>query len=137
MSKSIAKRTTRSRRHAVPHEIACAVEAASAKKALDIVVLDLREAAGFTDFFVICTGGNSRQIRAIADAIEDALGRQETKPAHVEGYRHSEWILLDYFNFVVHVFSEPMRAFYGLERLWGSASHLDLAGLLPAQPGRS
>jgi ribosome-associated protein len=131
MSKSIAKRSTRTKRTAVPDEIVRAVEAAADKKANDIVVLDLREAAGFTDFFMICTGGNARQIRAIADAIETALGRQGTKPAHVEGYRNSEWILLDYFDFVVHVFSEQMRAFYGLERLWGSASHLDLSGVLP------
>ena len=131
MSKSIAKRSTRSKRSAVPDEIARAVEAAADKKALDIVVLDLREAAGFTDFFMICTGGNARQIRAIADAVEAALGVRGSKPVHVEGYRNSEWILLDYFDFVVHVFSESMRAFYGLERLWGSASHLDLSRLLP------
>ena len=131
MSKSIAKRSTRAKRNAVPDEIARAVEAAAGKKALDIVVLDLREAAGFTDFFLICTGGNARQIRAIADAVETELGQQGTKPVHIEGYRNSEWILLDYFDFVVHVFSEPMRVFYGLERLWGSASHLDLSSLVP------
>ncbi len=131
MSKSIAKRSTRTKRAAVPDEIARAVEAAADKKALDIVVLDLREAAGFTDFFMICTGGNARQIRAIADGIETALGLQGTKPVHVEGYRNSEWILLDYFDFVVHVFSEPMRAFYGLERLWGSATPLELSSVLP------
>jgi ribosome-associated protein len=131
MSKSIAKRSTRSKRNALPDEIARAVEAAAGKKALDIVVLDLREAAGFTDFFLICTGGNARQVRAIADAVETELGQQGAKPVHIEGYRNSEWILLDYFDFVVHVFSEPMRVFYGLERLWGSASHLDLSSLVP------
>jgi ribosome-associated protein len=136
MSKSITKRSSRAKRSAVPDEIARAVEAASAKKALDVVVLDLREASGFTDFFMICTGGNARQIRAIADAIETALGQHGTKPVHVEGYKNSEWILLDYFDFVVHVFSEPMRAFYGLERLWGSASHLDLSSIL-SEPTRA
>ncbi len=79
MSKSIAKRSTRAKRNAVPDEIARAVEAAAGKKALDIVVLDLREAAGFTDFFLICTGGNARQIRAIADAVETELGLQGTQ----------------------------------------------------------
>ena len=92
------------------------------KKAEDVVVLDLRKAQGFTDFFVICTGGNTRQITAIADSVRDTLKRDlDERPTLMEGIDRSEWILLDYFNFVVHVFSRDCRAFYGLERLWGNA----------------
>ena len=93
-------------------------------------MLDLRKAAGFTDFFVIATATNTRQIRAIADAVEDALAKLKSKPSHTEGKARTEWILLDYFNFVVHVFSAESRAFYGLERLWGSATSIDLTGIL-------
>jgi ribosome-associated protein len=132
MSKSIAKRTAGSAPLSLPADVVEAVRAASAKQATDIVVLDLRKAAGFTDFFVICTGHNPRQIRAIADAIEEAVARAHGKPAHVEGYERSEWVLLDYFDFVVHVFNEELRAFYALERLWGSAAVVDVTPLLDA-----
>jgi ribosome-associated protein len=85
-------------------------------------VLDLRKAGGFTDYFVLCTGGNPRQIQAIADGVEAALKTElGERPALVEGVEKSEWILIDYFNFVVHVFSRDCRSFYGLERLWGNA----------------
>ena len=89
-------------------------------------VLDLRKAAGFTDFFLICSGGNSRQIRAIADGISEALAAEGVKPAHIEGYDRSEWILLDYFDFIVHVFAKETRVFYGLERLWGNAEPVEV-----------
>lgn len=108
----------------LPKPIAIAVAAAEDKKAVDMTVLDLRKASGFTDFFVICSGTNSRQIRAIADGVIEALGVAGEKPAHVEGYDRSEWILLDYFDFIVHIFAPETRAFYGLERLWGNAEHL-------------
>ena len=102
--------------------VAGAVRAALDKKAEDVVVLDLRKAGGFTDFFVICTGANPRQIAAIADGVRDTLKRDlDERPTLMEGIDRSEWILLDYFNFVVHVFSRDCRAFYGLERLWGNA----------------
>lgn len=136
MSKSTSKRTAAAARPSLPDEIVTAVRAAAEKKAADLVVLDLRKAAGFTDYFVICTGQNARQIKAIADAVEEALGKAHVKPAHVEGYARAEWILLDYFDFVVHVFGEQTRNFYGLERLWGSASTVDLADVLPAEPVR-
>jgi ribosome-associated protein len=132
MSKSSPKRVARP---VLPEPVAEAVRAAASKKAIDIVVLDLRKAAGFTDYFVICTGQNTRQIRAIADAVEDTLGREHVKPAHVEGYKGADWILLDYFDFVVHVFTEQTRAFYELERLWGNASTVDLHTILP-EPAR-
>ena len=111
----------------LPPQIEKAIHAAEDKQAVDLVALDLRKAAGFTDFFVICSGTNPRQIRAIADAVMDTLAADGVKPAHVEGYDRSEWILLDYFDFVVHVFAAETRLFYGLERLWGSAERLEFA----------
>ena len=112
----------------LPKAVAGAVRAAHDRKALDVVVLDLRKAEGFTDYFVICTGANSRQINAIADAVADALRNDfGERPVLAEGAHKSEWILLDYFNFVVHVFSRDCRAFYGLERLWGNAERYESA----------
>jgi len=106
----------------LPKAVSTAIDAARDKKALDLVVLDLRKADGFTDYFVICTGANPRQITAIADAVRDTLKQQlGERPTVAEGVDRSEWILLDYFNFVVHVFSRECRSFYGLERLWGNA----------------
>src|SRR5581483_3447122 len=90
----MARTEKRARTETLPQQVAWAVAAAEDKKAGDIVVLDLRKAAGFTDYFIICSGQNARQIRAIADAVVDALGSHEAKPAHVEGYDRSEWVLL-------------------------------------------
>jgi ribosome-associated protein len=136
MSKSITKRATTAKAPALPADVAAAVTAAAGKKAEHMVVLDLRKAAGFTDYFVICTGHNARQIRAIADAVEETLGRMRVKPAHIEGYERADWILLDYFDFVVHVFSAETRTFYALERLWGSATTVDLHDVAGADPAR-
>jgi ribosome-associated protein len=107
-------------------ELSVVVSAANDKKALDLTVLDLRKGLAFTDFFVICTGANSRQVHAIADGIQDALRKKGTKPALVEGVRRGEWILIDYFDFVVHVFTPATREFYGLERLWGDAERIEI-----------
>ena len=90
------------------------------------MVLDLRKGEAFTDFFVICSGQNARQVQAIADAVEEALARARLKASDVEGYQHSEWILIDYFDFVVHVFTPATREFYALERLWGSADRIEV-----------
>ena len=121
-----ARKAAKPRAMKLPKAVAAAVDAAHDKKALDLVVLDLRKAGGFTDYFVICTGNNPRQITAIADGIEDRLRLDlGERPALSEGNDKSEWILLDYFNFVVHVFSRDCRAFYGLERLWGNAERQD------------
>jgi ribosome-associated protein len=109
----------------LPTQVDVAISAAADKKALDLVVLDLRKAAGFTDYFIMCSGGNPRQIRAITDGVLAALATDGVKPAHVEGYDRSEWVLLDYFDFVVHVFAPETRVFYGLERLWGNAERID------------
>jgi ribosome-associated protein len=106
----------------LPKAVTTAVRAALDKKAEDVVVLDLRKAGGFTDHFVICTGNNPRQITAIADAVRETLKKElSERPALAEGANKSEWILLDYFNFVVHIFSRECRTFYALERLWGNA----------------
>ena len=121
-NRSARARTAVKRAPKLPKAVATAVRAARDKKAQDVVVLDLRNAGGFTDYFVICTGNNARQITAIADSVRDTLKSElEERPALTEGVDRSEWILLDYFNFVVHVFSRECRSFYGLERLWGNA----------------
>jgi ribosome-associated protein len=121
----MAKADARRKSARLPRQVQIAVAAAEDKKAEHLVVLDLRKAAGFTDFFVIGSGSNPRQIRAIADGVMDALAAVGVKPANVEGYDRSEWILLDYFDFVVHVFAPETRTFYGLERLWGNAERVE------------
>ena len=122
----MAKTEKRRKTQQLPAQIDRAIRAAEDKKAVDLTVLDLRKAAGFTDYFLICSGTNPRQIRAIADAVLEALEAEGVSPAHVEGYDRSEWILLDYFDFVVHVFAPETRMFYGLERLWGSAERVEV-----------
>ena len=123
-----SKPTASGLRPKFPRAVTAAVRAALDKKAEDVVVLDLRKAGGFTDYFVICTGGNPRQITAIADGVRDTLKRDlDERPTLMEGIDRSEWILLDYFNFVVHVFSRDCRAFYGLERLWGNAERHEVS----------
>ena len=112
--------------HRIPLQVEDAIRAAEDKKAHDIVILDLRKAAGFTDYFIICSGTNPRQIRAIADAIMETLAAEGAKPAHIEGYDRSEWILLDYFDFIGHIFAPETRTFYGLERLWGNAERIEV-----------
>ena len=105
-----------------PAQVATAVRAVLDKKGFDVVVLDLRTADGFTDFFVLCTGANPRQIEAMAEAVEQALKTEfGERPGVVEGRKQSEWVLLDYFSFIVHVFSRDARAYYALDRLWGNA----------------
>lgn len=111
----------------LPAQVSRAVKAAEDKQALDLVVMDLRKADGFTDFFLIGSGSNPRQVRAIADGIVESLAQAGVKPAHIEGYDRSDWILLDYFDFVVHVFGRETRVFYGLERLWGNADQIQVA----------
>lgn len=110
----------------LPAQIVTAIAAVRDKKASAITVLDLRKTGAFTDFFLICSGTNPRQVHAIADGVEEALKAKKIRPTHVEGYQRAEWILLDYFDFVVHVFSTNARQFYGLERLWGEATRIEL-----------
>ena len=108
----------------LPAEIKAAVKAAQAKKAEDIQVLDLREAASFTDYFVIFHGHSSRQNAALSEAIALDLKKAGVRPLGVEGTSHGEWILMDYGFFVVHVFSKPARDYYALDKLWGDAPKL-------------
>lgn len=100
---------------------------AGEKKAVKINVLDLREIASFTEFFIITSGTNQRQVQAIADEIEEQLKKQlSTKPIRIEGYNTAEWILMDYGDFIVHIFEQKAREFYDLERLWRDARKVDL-----------
>jgi ribosome-associated protein len=102
------------------------VAAALEKKALEVVVLDLTKASAFTDFFIICTGMNRRQVQAISDAVQEAAAGHGARPALVEGYERGEWVLIDYFDFIVHVFTPATREFYSLERLWGAAERVEV-----------
>lgn len=104
-----------------------ALHAAAEKKAIDLTVLDLRGVATFTDFFILATGANKRQMQAIADEIVDQLKRRGSRAARVEGYQGAEWILVDYGDFIVHVFDEKSRRFYDLEYLWREAKRLDVS----------
>ena len=106
--------------------IVMALAAAEEKKALNSVVLDLREIASFTDYFVITSGTNERQVQAISDGIVETLKKDGTAAARVEGYKTAEWVLLDYGDFVVHVFDEKARTFYDLERLWRESKRVEL-----------
>lgn len=108
----------------LPDPVKRVLQAAQAKKAVDLLVLDLRRAAAFTDYFILCTGQSQRQVQAIADAVVEAMVRARVTPVHVEGYERAEWVLLDGFDFVVHVFTPATRDFYALERLWGHAERI-------------
>lgn len=98
-----------------------AVDAASDKKASDIILLDIRDVTTFADYFVICSGNNARQIQAIADAIDEELGKQGAKVLHQEGVAESGWLLLDVGDVIVHIFGTKEREYYRLERLWNEA----------------
>ena len=119
----------------LPQSVRLSVEAAQNKKAAGISVLDLSGLGAFTEYFVICTGFSPPQVHAICDEVEKQLDRIGRSPKHREGYRAAEWVLLDYGSLVVHVFSEQARRYYDLERLWRSATKLDIpdepAGALP------
>ena len=104
-----------------------AVQAAQEKKAVDILVLDVRGIATFTDYFLICSGTSHRQIQTIADQVDKSLRSLSLKPSHIEGLPRGEWILMDYVDFVVHIFTPKSRQYYDLERLWGDAEKLAIA----------
>lgn len=127
-TEKVAKKGTKK----LPSEVARAVRATLDKKAQDVVVLDLRGTPAFTDFFVLCSGGNPRQVKAIADAVEESLRAAKMRPAHTEGYDRAEWVLMDFFTFIVHVFTPQTRAFYALERLWGDAERIEVRDEPPA-----
>jgi ribosome-associated protein len=110
-----------------------ALFAAAEKKAVQVTVLDLRGIASFTDYFIIASGMNLRQVQAIADEVVDQLKKQGTRAARVEGYRKGEWVLVDYGDFILHVFEDKARRFYDLERLWRDAPRWDV----PPDAGRA
>jgi len=111
----------------LPQGVRLAVEAAQEKKAAGISILDLRGAGGFTDYFVVCTGFSTPQVQAICTEVEEQLHKHlRRSPRHREGHRSAEWALLDFGDFVVHVFSEQARRYYDLERLWRSSPKLDI-----------
>jgi ribosome-associated protein len=105
-----------------------AIHAAQDHKAQELNILDLHGVSSFTDFFVICTGTSTRHTQAICDAVVEELAKSGVKPAHIEGYAGAEWILIDYLNFVVHIFLESARHFYDLERLWKTAQRVEAPG---------
>ena len=110
----------------IDDRVSMALRAAADKKAIDTVLLDLREIASFTDSFVITSGSNERQVQAISDAVVETLKKNGSPVTRVEGYKTAEWILLDYGDFVVHVFDEKARRFYDLERLWRESKRVEL-----------
>src|SRR5436309_11680556 len=111
-------------------QVASAVQACEEKKGEEISILEMdKNSSAFTDYFVICTGRNPRQIQAIADEVELRLKKDGVRANQVEGYNQADWVLIDYVDFVVHVFSEASRKFYDLERLWKSAKKLTVADL--------
>jgi ribosome-associated protein len=114
-------------------QITAAIQACLEKKAEELSILEMEKGSGaFTDYFVLCSGTNPRQVQAIADEVELQLKKMGLRPMHVEGYKQAEWVLIDYVDFVVHVFSEKARRFYDLERLWKSAKRLEPSDLKTA-----
>jgi ribosome-associated protein len=112
-------------------ELQLAVQAALQKKAEQLAVLDLRRLGAFTDFFVLCSGASQRQVQAICEAVEEQLSRNGLRSPRREGHRESEWVLLDYGWFIVHVFSERARLYYDLDRLWRAAPRVPLPESAP------
>jgi ribosome-associated protein len=118
-------------------QVSEAINACQEKKAEDLTILELEKDSGaFTDYFVVCSGTNPRQVQAISDEVETRLERTGLRATHIEGYRQAEWVLLDYVDFVVHVFSEKARRYYELERLWKSARRLEPSELKPRPRSR-
>lgn len=110
----------------LPRELARATELAADRKARDLLVLDLRGISNATDYFFLLSGTSDTHVKSIADHIVEELKREGVRPAHVEGLRAGRWVLLDYIDFVVHVFHPSARDYYQLERLWGDAPALSI-----------
>lgn len=125
-------------KHEIKQQVLIALLAAKSKKAEDITVLQLgKESSAFTDYFLICSGTNPRQVQAIAEEVDESLSREGLQPNHREGFDQAEWVLLDYVDFVVHIFSRKSRGFYDLERLWKSAKQVDESELKAPAPTRT
>ena len=110
----------------LPEPLDDVVEAMRGKKAEALTLLDLRESGAFTDYFLICSGRSTRQVKAITDGILETLKILDRRPAHIEGQATSDWVLIDCFDFIVHVFTPETRSFYALERLWGKSREVDV-----------
>lgn len=141
MKKTDLKKTDKKndlKKKALKQQVSDAIHACQEKKAEQITVLELEQGSGaFTDYFVVCSGTNPRQIQAISDEVELRLKREGQYPNSIEGYKQAEWVLIDYVDFVVHIFSETARKFYDLERLWKSAKKLEPADLVAKPPKRT
>jgi ribosome-associated protein len=125
-------KTFRMKKNDLKVQVTAAIQACLDKKAEELSILEMEKGSGaFTDYFVLCSGTNPRQVQAIADEVELRLKAAGVQSAHVEGYKRGEWVLVDYVDFVVHVFSEKARKFYDLERLWKTARRLEPAELRP------
>src|ERR1700678_4300727 len=121
------------KKNATKAQVSAAIQACLEKKAEELTILEMEKGSGaFTDYFVLCSGTNPRQVQAIADEVELRLKTAGLRPAQVEGYKQAEWILVDYVDFVVHVFSEKARKYYDLERLWKTAKRLEPSDLKSA-----
>lgn len=126
-SESILAAETRTPFADLDAEVKLAIASAGDKKAYDITALDLREVTSFAEFFVIVSGSNARQVQAISDEINEKLKEQlKARPLRIEGYTAGEWILLDYGDFIIHIFEQKAREFYDLERLWRDARKVEL-----------
>lgn len=122
MTEEISKKRTTKR--SLPSEVKTSVKASLEKMGEELVVLDLRGIAFFTDFFIIMHGNSSRQNTAIYESVEKEMKKQKIKPLSVEGRERADWILMDFGSFIVHVFSKEAREYYSLEKLWGDAPKL-------------
>ena len=110
----------------MPKDVARVVDLLFDRKALDVTLLDLRGISTATDWFIVVTGTSDTHVSALSDSVVDGLKKDGVRPLNVEGEREARWILIDYFDFVVHVFSKHARDFYGLDRLWGNATRIEL-----------
>jgi ribosome-associated protein len=122
-------------RPSILEQVHIAVEAAQDKKAEAIEVLDLEKVTSVTSYFVICHGGSQRQVQAIAQEVGKRLRDAKVRPSHVEGEGGADWVLIDYLDFVVHVFTQERRIFYALEKLWSEAPRVEFPLPAPAQAG--
>lgn len=128
MKKTYSKKSDVKKKNELKTQVSAAIAACQDKKAEHITVLEMDQASGaFTDYFLICSGTNPRQVQAISDEVELRLKRAGLYPNNIEGHRQAEWVLIDYVDFVVHIFSEAARKYYDLERLWKSAKKIDPA----------
>jgi ribosome-associated protein len=138
MKKTDSKKTDLKKKNELKSQVALALAACEDKKAEQITVLELEQNSGaFTDYFLICSGTNPRQVQAISDEVELRLKRSGLYPNNIEGHRQGEWVLIDYVDFVVHIFSETARKYYDLERLWKSAKKIEPADFVAKPRKRS